>query len=194
MIKTNKGLWEEGIYRSYVTPHTYYVRSKNAVFFNTGSTWLHEVGGKATGAFLLHSFGDIPQYPKEIVEAMKKIDDWVENLRSRWLVKNCGFITEACPTKSKWKIRRDLVNVADGTIYEFETDQKRAERHEEGVVVIKLWLDKIIKNEDKPYTLCANCAKIIDENDKKVVLPDGRRKISTLWRKEGDEILQGRST
>jgi hypothetical protein len=58
------------------------------------------------------------------------------------------FITEATDNRSG--LRRDIVDLNNGFIWEIETDPKRAERFNEDpekdkIKVIKLWLDKEIK-------------------------------------------------
>ena len=51
------------------------------------------------------------------------------------------ILTEA--QENKTKIIRDLVDLSEGTIYEFETDPKRADRFkgQKDVFVVKLWKD-----------------------------------------------------
>jgi len=63
-------------------------------------------------------------------------------------MKNHRFITEAEKSIKGTKYRRDIVDLTDNTIYEIETDPKRAERFKEDpetdrIEVIKLWKVKV---------------------------------------------------
>jgi len=50
------------------------------------------------------------------------------------------FITEA--VENSTGLRRDVVCLDDGQVYEIETTKKRAERHGPEIKVIKLWEEK----------------------------------------------------
>ncbi len=65
----------------------------------------------------------------------------IEKLKVCYELRQTGnvFITES--VDNQFNLRRDIVDLSSGKIFEIETDKKRAERFkgQENVIVVKLW-------------------------------------------------------
>ena len=99
----------------------YKFRSKNAVFFNAGSSWKHEIMKAVVGLMLL-KYGDVDISPK-IISALNLLEEaLIENFKD-FPRQKANFISEAVP-KSCRDRRVDIIRLEDETWIEIETDHK----------------------------------------------------------------------
>jgi len=109
--------------RDYHTPScsNHVRRSKNAVFFNAGSTTKHELS-KAVGGLMLLKWGDV-MFTKGITDALHELSSCIDIAFGEFVKQKANFITECVPN-NEGNRRVDLVNVDDNTRFEFETDHE----------------------------------------------------------------------
>ncbi len=117
---------KEDIERSYHVPGmpNYARRKRNAVFFGSASI-KHELT-KALICLLLNKYGDI-KLSQLSLNAINTLSQSIEFDMKDFETNKAEFITECVPNKQPDK-RRDVVNITNGTIYEIETNKKRAQR------------------------------------------------------------------
>ena len=96
-------------------------RSKNAVYFNSGSSTKHELA-KAVGGLMLLRWGDI-NFEEEILEKLEELSEEIDKAMLLFPRQKANFITEAVPNNEGSR-RVDLVNIDDNTRYEFESNSK----------------------------------------------------------------------